>query len=595
MAKPQYDFSDFEKPKVGAPALDFSDFDEPNAKEAPATPEQKRLGLAFGAPIQSDTNPKAAESMLQGFGEQASFGYLPQLQGMAEVMAPNPNKELDARLQSEGFKLPQDPNYVQARDAAIAREESLKQAAPESFIAGSVGGALGGGAGLAGILGKAGKAVGLVSEAAKPAGLLARTGQAAGAGALQGGIQNPGDTQGEITGLQPEARLENAKTGAVLGAGAQLGLSALAKGSDLIGRLPAVAKEYAQLKAFKSAGAMLKDFRSASKKVAITGEDGKDVLIPRIQKIGQEMIDKGLVEPGATFKTIGDKAQELEDSAWKVIDGVYKETQKEITNPAFLKKLSGDKALALHKTDLNPEAFANDFEKTMKASLKGQPGGTRAISAVDPILNELRDNGAEMSLAQLQRFKVGVQNMVDYDRSISDQPLVKQELSKLRSFLSNKIQNRVGALDTALGGNKLASLKEANEQFGIWSTVSRIAKDRDLRENANRFMSLSDSIMTSGGMSGGAVSGMMAAGPLGAAKGAVLGAGAGLINKAARTYGNPLLIKGANIAGGAAGSVPTALPRAVGAGAGFLAQNPAMSGSATAGLLAPPQNQKVKP
>lgn len=565
--------------KQQAPAGGF-DPDKYLASKAGPTQEQRDWAAAFGTTAQGPTNPKAGAAMLQGFGEQASFGYLPQLQGIAEVLTPNPNKELDERLKSQGFKLPAEPTYVQARDAAIARENQLKEAAPESFVAGSIGGALGGGAGLAGLAGKAGKALGLLKEGSK-AGLLARTGQAAAGGAAQGAIMNPGDTEGEITGLQEQERLQNAKTGAVLGAGAQLGLSALAKGSQFLGRLPETAKKYAQMKAFKASGAMLKDFRNAADR-------------GRIGKLGQALIDEGMVEPGATFETIAEAAAQKKAAAGEIIGDLYEQAAKELDNPELLQQIPGDKAMRLAETRLDADKYAQELEKMFAGELKGKAGGTRALGAVQSVLDELKSNGSNVNLSTLQEFKEGLDDIIKYNRDLSQEPLSKQYMFKVRDYLKDRIQDRIGALDSALGKERLGALREANDQYGVWAELSRIAKDRVNRENANRFMSLTDSIMTSGGMSGGAAAGMMAAGPIGAVKGAALGAGAGLINKAARTYGNPLLIKGANIAGGTAGAIPTALPRAVGAGAGFLAENPAMSGAAAAGLLNPPQN-KVKP
>lgn len=584
MAKPKYDFSDFdEKRAPSGKQFDFSDFDEPAA--APphgpqASSEELTLGRAFGAPINQSTNPKAGAAMLQGFGEQASFGYLPQLQGIAEVVGPNPSSDVDAKLRAEGFKLPADPTYVQARDAAIDRSAKLSEAAPESFMAGQVGGALSGGAGVSKGLGLAGKTMGLVGQTAKPAGLLMRGMQSAGAGAIQGGIQNPGDVQGQIDPLQAEARKKNAFSGAFIGAGAQLGLSALSKGSAILGKLPETAKNYAQLKALKASGAMLKDFRNAADR-------------GRVGKLGQQLIDKGLVEPGATFESIAEKSADLKSKAGQVIGDIYEQAAKEAEDPALIKSLSGDKVLKLTKTTLDADRFADTLEKEFNAGLKGKAGGTKAFGSVQPILEELRSNGSNVNLGVLQEFKEGLDDIIKYNRDLSQEPLSKQYLFKVRDFLKDRIQDRVGALDDVLGKDRLRALKDANDQYGVWAELSRISKDRVNRESANRMMSLTDTIVAAGGVGGGAAAGYHQGGMEGALKGAAVGAGMGLINKAGRQYGNPLLIKGANLAGGTAGAIPTALPRAIGAGAGLLAQNPMISGAAATGLLQQPQ--KVKP
>lgn len=506
---------------------------------------------------------RPGEAALAGFGNAASFGYLPQLQAAAEKLTPDPSSGVDEKLKAQGFQIKQpSQDYVSLRDQNIDRLQGLQASNPKSYLAGGVAGTVASVPAVGGALGK----VGLASAPAS--GILGRVGQAAAGGAAQGLIQNPGDTEGEVDLLQGKERLNNAALGAATGAVAQGATEGIKKSSDLILNLPNTLKEYAQLKAFKSSGAMLKDYRKAAER-------------GRIGQMGQEMIDQGLVKAGSTFEDVAQKSSELKQKAGKVIGDTYQAASQKLENPEFLRSLSPAQLTLIEKTNLNSIEFAKELGDRFSVELKGKAGSKSALNAVQNTLEELSANGKLSNMSQIQDFKEGLDDAIKYNYELSKEPLTKQYLFKIRDYLKDKIQDRIGALDQVLGSDSLESLKEANKQYGTWAEISRISKDRVHRENANRFKSLTDTIAGVGGAGAGAVTGGLLKGDLeGTVKGAALGAGLGLLSKGSRLYGNPLLVQGASKLGSALGAIPQPATRAVSATSGLLSKNPVLLGAA---------------
>ena len=97
---------------------------------------------AAEAAAEGPTSGEQAEAALSGFGESATFGYLPELQA-----ATYPAFEAAGELLT-GQEIP-DETYDQRLEAARAEELAKQQAAPGSALAGQLGGFLVPGMGLA--------------------------------------------------------------------------------------------------------------------------------------------------------------------------------------------------------------------------------------------------------------------------------------------------------------------------------------------------------------------------------------------------------------------------------------------------------------
>lgn len=520
------------------------------------------------AGIAKSFDPSAA---LQGFGSAASLGYLPQLQAAAGLLTPDPNASLNKDLESKGFKIEEPKEtYLSLRDKAIGEQEKLKQESPVSYGVGQLGGAIASAAPVSRGLMAAGKLAPIGIQKAAQA--LPAIGKAALGGAATAAVSNPGDVSGVVDPLQEEAREEAALSGGITGGALGAVGSALKKTGDFIARAPAALKDWAELKAFSSSGAMLKDFRKSM-------ERGK------IGEIGREMIKNKLVTPGATFEDVADNSSKLKEKFGKVIGDIYDKVDEQLQNPATLQGLDKTKLAGLNKTKLNAQGFARTLKNQFADELSSKPGGTKAMSSIESYLDELAANGKNANIGQLQEFKEGIDDILKYNRSLMEEPINKQYLFKMRDFLKDRIQDRVDALDKAFGKESLKTLKEANRQYGIWAEVSRISRDRVLRENANRMMSLSDTIAGGAGSTIGAITGS-AAGPAGAIKGAMLGSAAGAANKGARLYGKPLLVSGAMNAAESLESLPSPVSKGLQGAGGLIGKNPVESAAALEALKA---------
>ena len=171
--------------------------------------EARAGGKAPSAPPQETGG--AAQAALEGFGQTASMGYLPQLQAAAETGVDKLGEffgvgpaAADAKLREQGFKLPE-RGYVQARDENIARQEAQAKEHPGASMAGK-----GAGIAVTSML-----PVGAAKGAASFGGAALR---GAATGAAQGAAYNPGDVKGEVSPLQLEDRGKNALIGGAVGA-----------------------------------------------------------------------------------------------------------------------------------------------------------------------------------------------------------------------------------------------------------------------------------------------------------------------------------------------------------------------------------------
>ena len=251
----------------------------------------------------------ALETGIESFGNQASFGYLPQIQAATEPLVQGAmglfGDNIDEKLRAQGFNIQESAptTYLQRRDENIARQQLQKSENPDAALYSGLAGGLVSGIATGGALGS----LGLGGRAASFGGRLA---QAAGTGAVTGAIRNPGDTQGEVSPFQPTERAENMALDAATGAVFQGGLEGAGKIGSLLKNAPKTLKSYSELKALKGSGAMLKDFRTAFEK-------GK------AYKLGEAAIDEGLIAMGDDIADVAQKAKAVKGEVGNNIGKVY--------------------------------------------------------------------------------------------------------------------------------------------------------------------------------------------------------------------------------------------------------------------------------
>lgn len=161
------------------------------------------------------------QAFIEHFGNAAAFGYLPQLQAAAGGLVKDPGG-VDEKLRAQGFKIDQpEDTYLSRRDASVDRMRKESDEHPWLSGAGTVGGVLASGIALGGAAAPRVVAAEGAGLGARAAAAGARVYQAAKTGAAMGFLANPGDTKGEISPVQLDERLGNAKTGAIAGGAIQ--------------------------------------------------------------------------------------------------------------------------------------------------------------------------------------------------------------------------------------------------------------------------------------------------------------------------------------------------------------------------------------
>lgn len=462
-----------------------------------------------------------AQAGVEHFGNAASLGYLPQIQATASKLLPDPGNDVNAKLRAQGFTIDEKrPTYVQDRDANIKRLAQQSEDYPVASGIGTVTGSL---------------ASGIAASGLTPINAATRMGrvvQAAKGGALIGGLSNPGDKEGEVNLSQLGERGVGLAGGAIvggLGQGAIEGVSSLAKG---VTNLPNSLQAKAEERTFKASGAMLKDYRKAVK------NGGPE----RVHEIGRFMMDNGLAKPGMSVSDTAEASGELKNKIGEALGDAYDRASS---------ALNGAHVPA---ADLNPQKLADEFLTEYKAAQKGVPGGGARIKSVQSVLDDLSQLPGNGSFKPVNNFRQSLDELVfAHDRTPGTLPETKQGLADLRSWLDQRVDGAISAIDRATGGKVSQELPDLNRQYGLAKEVSKISQDQTIRQNANRFFSPTDYASAATGAIGGAATGDNVHDKI---RNAAIGATLGVANKAARTYGTPLVSAGLDKAGKALARTP---------------------------------------
>jgi len=302
------------------------------------------------------TGGEQAEAALSGFGESATFGYLPEIQA-----ATYPLVEKAGELIT-GQDIPDEP-YEQRLEAARRQTAQTQEKAPGYALAGQLGGFLVPGAGTAkgakalAQAGKGGRLAKLAAGAAGQGGLAQRAKGLATLGAAEGLAYNPlrYDTQSERTVGKQSDRLQAALTGAAFGAvlpGAEKAVSAATKGlyhgAGKLGRkvLATMGVEERTIKEYLENPELITkatDYESVKHKI-------DDVIRPIRQELNDAEIDyakamdrfdNAKVQISSHFKEKGKEISQAFQEAKKKLDFEYKNSYDQLNKveaPLYLQE-----------------------------------------------------------------------------------------------------------------------------------------------------------------------------------------------------------------------------------------------------------------
>lgn len=548
------------------------------------------------------------QAFVESLGNSAAAGYLPQLQGATDVAMDSVSdsaiakgfgvsvpQSVDEKLKAQGFNIPKSKlSYAEARDANIRR---IQKEAEEHPIASAAGGLTGG------------LAAGVATSAIAPINAASRIGrvvQAAKGGAILGAVANPGDTEGEVSGLQLSDRASNAAKGGALGGVMQGGVETLSKVAGALANIPKSLQDRAAERAFKSSGAMLKDYRRAASKPVY---DAAGKIIPgedRVGVLGKYMLENGLVKPGMTVDDIraaaetlaskhgGDVTSILEKLDTAGLDapsaqGLSTLIQKEAeplkdmvtAKPTYktLQNLSKDvKSFAAKEAPVvesqgavapltgKGTEFLTDpvtgevIGKFHNGNLvkSGGPSVSPEMAAAETAITptNIASTGAGGTFKNAQQIKKFIGDQVESAGGFQSLSPTEKNLAlrKAYTIVKNEMEKSAGKAAQDIGDpGVLNRYLDAKSGYRNAEEISQIAKDAGLRDRSNRAISLTDYMSGLGGAAAGAATGDNTESKI---KNALIGASLGGINKLGRKYGNPMLSSGMYKAGKALERLP---------------------------------------
>jgi len=454
------------------------------------------------------------EAGVEGFGQAATLGFLPQLQAGASKVVDflTPESEADKKLKEQGFTIEDKPEtFIEARDKFIKRKEGLQEESPISFGAGQLAGGVSTGIAGASLL-KGGAALTAAGRAA----------QAVKAGAIGGVLRNPGDTEGELSGLQLGERAENAlSSGAISGVfqGAGEGVKQIAKAVRRIPKKLKVIEDSTLLRAIGT------DKKAARR---IFGQN-------KVKGVLQTIKEKNIVEAGDNIEAIAKKAASEFKKSGKAVGSTLKAIDDDIIKHIDSGNATPLQLKLLKKTDINLDEFATRWQNEMKRRLKGLSGSDKVIKQVSKELDQIKVNG-KVSLKRLQEVRNTIEDQIKFNKANQQFSGVEKEFKKIRNAMQDLAKKRIKRADKVLGTKHIDSFKKANREFSNLSEIQDITSEKVLSKQANRALGLSEQI----GTGVGATVGTLIGGPVGTVIGVV---GGGAAAKAAKDLGAPVVAR----------------------------------------------------
>lgn len=451
-----------------------------------------------------DSGPSAADranTAIQGFGQMASAGYLPELTAAAGSLVPDPNAALDAKLKAQGVTINQpDDTYASRRDASRQQQTDMADKDPAAYYAGGVAGAIASapayGAALKG-LGIAKNIAPVASDAgfmAKAANLGSRAVQAGREGAALGLVSNP-NTQVGDDGLNLPGRIVNSVTtgglsaaipGAVdlvKGAAGAVGDAAKWGGTKLLSSLggvkPDVIKEYAQFSDRINAAPSVDALKQISDD--FVGKLNSDVEAKKISLDQAQDAFKGFQSDlKDTYRTAGYDARDAVTSA--------QQTLKDSHN-ARLQQLSGDvyDTVGQLKSDVQKQSEqALDTLKQSNAKVDLSP----VYDQIDQTAAKLRDAGTDESHAVADRLDAYKARLTQQSGDSIAAPAAKKLIQGLDQI--TEYSPMAGSFDKAkngafkeIRGTLDQTLKDAVTEYR--DAMAPVAKDASLLSRVQDF------------------------------------------------------------------------------------------------------------
>lgn len=333
---------------------------------------------------------------------------------------------------------------------------------------------------------------------------------------------------GALTGLTDSQTGDEGKStlaGAALG-GATGALGAgIGKGINKLQGASEGLENMAGRRAFKAAGGMLKDERTAERYKGGTAN------------VGQQLLESGIVKAGDTVDTIAKKATAAKDTYGKKIsDFVDNVRQKYGDNPDHSVNMANIKLRV--ENEIGSQTQGVPFVSNRDAIERELGVMMKPFEVKDQAGHVIGFNNLSFADANALRQKLDKQIQAAY-KNPSANPLQQQQM-QFRSILDDEIMKSLDKIGTTIpdSGVSRQAFKDLQGKWSLAKTASDMAADKVLRNQANRTVSPSDYVMGLGGAATGASIGYHEGGVTGAVEGAATGGALGVANHMMRSYGN---------------------------------------------------------
>jgi len=414
-------------------------------------PEKPKLKLSQLKPEEVLVAPavEVGESALRGAAQGASFGFADELTGAGYALK-------DKLLEGKDFT----DSYKKHRDESRANYELAQATNPNAYLAGEVGGGV---ASLA----VPGMGIFNAGKAATMGGQVAR-GALSGAGA--GALSGAGTSEADIDTAD---FAKDVGTSAAIGAGAGgvlsgLGKYASSKADDI--------KAYLKAK-FGGASDSVKDYAEKRAVKAATGQNKralKEIAKKDINKTGRVLLDEGIVTPGSTVETIGERAADARKSYGKEI---------------------GDIRNSLDELAPQGSVSGKEIADAMRSYAQSEVDGPASQNLAKNLMAEADnfETRGNLSFKDAQRFKK------QYGFDAKD-PAKRSGIStrdidnKTYQLIEDQVEKSVGNLEATspdLAG-KLGRYKDVKDKYGAIAPAAKAAEDRAIANLSNNVLSPSD-------------------------------------------------------------------------------------------------------
>lgn len=436
----------------------------------------------------------AVGAAIEGFGQGASMGYLPQLQAAVGSVLPSGSDDVDADLAAQGFTIDQaGDDYLSRRDESIARQEALSKSNPYIYN----------GSQLAGMIATA-PAVEMGVAKALPAAVRAnRFGHAVATGATIGGVQNPGDETGEIAALQLKKRAENAALGGAVGGGADILARGASKVANAVKNGGQYVREAGEANALRSAGAQKGQVNKLNKK-------------GRMSETANFVMENDLGNPGLTGKELQGKVRSLKSEAASEIGSVMDEI-----------------GAAGEAGTFNRKEIAEKMRTTLLEDAADSIDADSLLPKFEKYIDDFERKSGPASAKDIQSLRQQFDSKINFEKRRAELPESEKIFKSWRRLFSNEVDQKA----TQIGGKAGERLRAANKKYSLASEVEKLAENKVSQQGNNAF-GLTDRIA---GASIGGAGAMTGEDWIERLKNAGIGAVAGAAgSKALRTYGPTL-------------------------------------------------------